>query len=218
MKSILAISDLHFPFHHKDTFKFLRDLKRIYKPNVVIQLGDFVDQHAMGRWTPEADAVSSVDEWEVATNNMSELVKIFPNIQFLLGNHDLRFIKRAKDVRIPSMFVRNLREVYDVPATVGFHDSMLVNNILFTHGEPFCGKTATDKLLVSHRCSVVHGHVHGHAGVVYSANAHGTIWGMNAGAMIDEKAYAFSYGKAYPNKAVVGSGIIINGVPQFIPM
>ena len=33
---ILFISDLHIPFHHKDSFDFLRHLKQKYKPTRVI--------------------------------------------------------------------------------------------------------------------------------------------------------------------------------------
>ena len=59
--------------------------------------------------------------------------------------------------------------------------------------------------------------MHSFAGVQYS-NTGTTVWGMNAGCLIDIDAYAFEYGKHHPKKPVIGTGIIIDGIPQFIPM
>ena len=39
---ILVISDTHIPYHHKDSIDFLKAIKRKYKPDRVIHIGDEV--------------------------------------------------------------------------------------------------------------------------------------------------------------------------------
>jgi hypothetical protein len=36
--------------------------------------------------------------------------------------------------------------------------------------------------------------------------------------MVDVDAYAFQYGKNSKDKPVIGCGVVIDGVPSFIPM
>ena len=45
--SVLVISDLHIPYHHKDSFKFLKAIKKEFKPDTVINIGDLLDFHAI---------------------------------------------------------------------------------------------------------------------------------------------------------------------------
>ena len=42
-ESVLVISDLHIPYHHKDSFKFLQKIKKQFKPDTVINIGDLLD-------------------------------------------------------------------------------------------------------------------------------------------------------------------------------
>ena len=46
-KSVLVISDLHIPYHHKDAFAFLKAIKKEFKPDTVINIGDLLDFHAI---------------------------------------------------------------------------------------------------------------------------------------------------------------------------
>ena len=44
-KSILVISDQHAPYHHIDTLDFLAAIKKKYKPDTVVNIGDEMDWH-----------------------------------------------------------------------------------------------------------------------------------------------------------------------------
>ena len=46
-KSILIISDTHIPYHHKDVIAFLKGIKKKYKPDRIIHIGDEIDSHAI---------------------------------------------------------------------------------------------------------------------------------------------------------------------------
>ena len=45
--NVLVISDMHLPFQHKDTFRFLQALKDKYKPSTVVCIGDECDKHSL---------------------------------------------------------------------------------------------------------------------------------------------------------------------------
>jgi predicted phosphodiesterase len=39
-KRILVISDMHIPYHHKDSIKFLKEIKKEFKPDRIVNIGD----------------------------------------------------------------------------------------------------------------------------------------------------------------------------------
>jgi len=49
-KTVLVISDLQYPFAHKDSLAFLKAVNRKYKCNEVVCIGDEVDMHAISDW------------------------------------------------------------------------------------------------------------------------------------------------------------------------
>jgi len=57
------------------------------------------------------------------------------------------------------------------------------------------------------------------AGVVWSATESDLLFGFNVGCMIDVNHLAMRYGKWFPNKPVLGCGVIIDGFnPIFLPL
>lgn len=42
-KNVLIISDTHFPHHHPDTLNFLKAAKKEIDPDIVIHIGDELD-------------------------------------------------------------------------------------------------------------------------------------------------------------------------------
>jgi predicted phosphodiesterase len=61
-KSVLVISDLHIPYHHPDAFEFLKTLKKKYKPDLVVNIGDEIDQHSFSFHNHHPDLKSPGDE------------------------------------------------------------------------------------------------------------------------------------------------------------
>jgi len=66
--------------------------------------------------------------------------------------------------------------------------------------------------------SCVVGHFHSAAGVKYLVNPLHRMFGMDTGCLIDDKAMAFAYGLRTKIRSMLSVGIIIDGVPQVIPM
>ncbi len=84
---VLVISDLHIPYHHKDSFAFLTALKKKYKPDLVINIGDELDQHAISMHDSNPDLPSAGDELRMSRKYIWELEKIFPDMILIHSNH-----------------------------------------------------------------------------------------------------------------------------------
>ena len=77
---ILFLSDLHFPYHHKNTFEFLQMLKDRYQPTRIIGLGDELDHHAMSFHDSDPDLFSAGDEGKFALKYSKRLGDMFPEV------------------------------------------------------------------------------------------------------------------------------------------
>ena len=72
-KSILCISDQHAPYHHPDTLDFLAALKKEYKPDCIVNMGDELDWHSISFHDHHPDLRSPKDELTEAKVFLSRL-------------------------------------------------------------------------------------------------------------------------------------------------
>ena len=77
-KRILVISDLHIPYHHKDSFNFLKAIKKEFKPDTIINIGDSLDFHSISMHSHDPDLDSPGMELSRAKKYIKELENIFP--------------------------------------------------------------------------------------------------------------------------------------------
>lgn len=217
-KTILAIGDLHAPFMHQDTVAFLKWVVKKHKPNVVVQMGDEIDAHALSDYDTDPDGMSPGDELKAGIEQLQEIYKLFPDTLVCTSNHTARPYRKAFKHGIPRAFLREYGEFLEAPKGWQWADTWEVDGILFEHGEGFSGRDAAIKAAMANMQSTVIGHVHSFAGVQYSANPRHLLFGFNVGCLIDVDAYAFAYGKKHKSKPIIGVGLIVKGVPQFIPM
>lgn len=219
--SALVISDLQIPFEHRDALAFIQHLDQTFFPDGVrrvICVGDEVDQHTLGRWPANPSGRSGSDELEEAKHRLKDWFKAFPEVLVCMSNHTYRAWKKAFHAGIPAQFLRDVAEVYEAPPGWKWADRWLLDGLLFEHGEHVSGKNAALLAAEQNHMSTVIGHQHTFGGVIYSASYSNQIWGMNVGCLIDIEQYAFDYGKALRKKPTLGSGVIVNGIPFFIPM
>jgi hypothetical protein len=107
-KSILCISDLHFPYSHKDSLKFLEAIKKKYKPDKVVCLGDELDYHAMSFHDSDPDLDSAGRELEKGLAYMQGLMSLFPACDVLESNHGSLFYRKAKHHGMPRHLLKEL--------------------------------------------------------------------------------------------------------------
>lgn len=218
MSRILAIPDLHAPFHHPKAVEFLRRLKAEYKPDRVICLGDEIDAAAFSRFPKNPDMDSPGVELAKAIDALRQLYSLFPDVLVCESNHTLRPWLRASEAGLPKRLLRTYREVLRAPNGWNWKPHHRVEGVLFLHGDGFSGKNAALTAAERHRSNVVIGHVHTYAGIQYAQGMFNRIYGVNAGCLIDPKSAAFAYGKHCANKPMLSAAVVIGGVPQLIPL
>lgn len=218
--SVLVISDTQAPFHHKKTISFLKKLKKKYKPNKVIHIGDLVDAYCLSAYLCNPDALSKVDELDKTRKFIKELGKVFPEMVVIRGNHDRRLQNAAKNAGMPSQVIKTWKEILEAPDGWEWKDEYLRKGVLYQHGDE---KGAGGGLAAMNRAKIngintVAGHLHTNASIMYFANRSTLLWGMHVGALIDDKAIGFEYGKKNLKKSVISTGLVLDGNPVLIPM
>ena len=214
---ILVISDTHIPYHHKDSIDFLKAIKRKYKPDRVIHIGDEVDKHAMSFHDSDPDLPSAGDELKLSIPVIKQLEKMFPKMDLLDSNHGSLVFRRAYKHGIPKAYIKKYNDFLQVGKGWKWHDDLIIDTplgkVYFCHGKtPDILKLAT-----SMGMSCVSGHYHSLMGVRWFGNSLGLYFGLQVGCMIDSKCLAFRYNKVQKARPIIGCSIIYNGLPIIEP-
>lgn len=218
-KSILCISDQHYPYSHPDIVAFLRAIVEKYPPDLVVNLGDELDFHAISFHKANPDLLSPGDELKTAISKIAPLIKLFPKMKLLESNHGSLVYRRIKDAGIPLHVLKSYREVIEAPKTWEWVEDLVVTSsngqdIFFCHGKS--NNVLKESQL--HSMNYVSGHWHSTFEIKYWANKNALYWGMSCGCLVDQSSLAFEYAKNFTKKFIVGTGIILEGIPRLVPM
>lgn len=215
---VLVISDLHAPYHHPRAFRFLRMMRRKYKTDCTVCIGDEADAHAWSRWGKSPGAKGAGDELTATRAALRELMRFDDTIQFCTSNHVARAYKQIAELGVPGEFVRPWNEVLDAPVGWTWADSVYVDGVRYFHGDGYGGAQVQRNAAFDTRGNVVLGHVHTAAGVQYHSTGSSVIWGMSVGCLIDFRCPAYDYARKHRQTPIIGCGVVLNGVPHFEPM
>lgn len=216
---VLAIPDTHCPNQHPDTYRFLTDLKKEFKPDVIVHLGDEADFESLSFHGKTPDMPGARDEYLATIEALKPLYKLFPDVLVARSNHTERPFRVAHAAGLPSQMIKSYRDLLHAPPGWTWHERIIIQGCLYIHGDAASGPGGTRKLVSDNRMSVVHGHFHSFGGVQYSASPFQQVFGCNAGALIDLQAMAFRYGSKYGSKGTLGAAIIRGGKEaHFIPL
>jgi len=217
--SVLVISDLHIPYHHQDAFDFLKALKKKYKPDLIVNIGDECDQHMLSFHEHNPDLMSAGDELKASKGYVKELEKIFPEMTLVHSNHSSLVYRRALKYGLPKDYLKSYNEFLGVGNGWKWVDDLTItlsdgSRCFFTHG------ISADVLKVAaqYGMNTVQGHFHTKFSIGYFSNPDALIWGMQVGCLINQKSMAFDYAKNFKSRFIVGCGMIINGQPKLMPM
>lgn len=218
---ILVVGDLHAPYTHPDAIPFLRYVRDSYQPDMVIQVGDETDGHAISFHDSDPNLDSAGVELEKAKLVLEEVHELFPNLLVCDSNHGSLIYRRAKAHGLPVQFIKKYRDIlfpeHGAPGW-SWADAWVLNTPLgpvrFQH------QVSGDFMLnASHeRTSLVLGHEHGRFEVQYAASSSALYFGAYAGCLIDKDSMAFAYGRLHRKKPILGCMVITDGCPQLIPM
>jgi len=217
-KRILVISDMHLPYQHKDSIKFLKEIKKEFKPDTTISIGDLLDQHSLSFHDSSPELYSAGHELDKAKEYVKELESIFPKLIEVDSNHSSMIYRRALKHGLPRAYLKDYGDFLETKKWKWVDDLTLTmsngQRCFFTHGR------SADILKVSQTMgmSAVQGHYHTKFVISWWANPDNLFFGMNVGCLIDQKSMAFNYAKNFRTRFIIGCGIIINGIPRLLPM
>lgn len=216
---ILLISDLHFPYHHKDVFLFLEYLKDKYKPTRIISMGDECDGHALSYHDSDPDLGSAGDELGEAKDCIAKLEEMFPTMDILESNHGSLVWRKAKTHGIPMHYIKSYNDVLGVGKGWRWTYDLTITlpsgqKVYFHHGK------SANVLRLSQMMGMcaVQGHYHEALKVEYWGNPTGLYWGLQTGCLIDDNSLAFAYNNVNIKRPVIGTALIINSLPVLEPM
>lgn len=211
---ILFISDMHIPYHHPKLLPFLAGLKLRYNPTRIICLGDELDKHAMSFHDSDPDLLSAGDELRASLPVIKEVHDMFPVMDIIDSNHGSMVHRKAKHHGIPRAYIKSYNAVLQVGDGWKWHNDLTITlpdgqKVYIHHGKSSEAIKTSQAMSMSHVC----GHFHESFGVKYWANPNGLFWAVNAGCLIDDDNYAFAYNNVNLKRPIIGTALIIDGVP-----
>jgi len=166
---VLCVSDLHAPYCHIDIITYLKALKKKYKPDLVVLLGDELDYHAMSFHDSDPDLDSAGIELCKGINIMKGVFRVFPEAKVLESNHGSMKYRKAKHHGMPRHLIKTYMDVLDSPDEWSWHPSLKIKTprgfVLFKH------QFSANSILESQRrgLSIVQGHHHSQLDIRYWA-------------------------------------------------
>lgn len=227
MKKIIVLGDIHFPYHNAKALKEVLYAIKTEKPTHVVQIGDLYDQYSFSRFTrknidlPQQELSKgrkyALDLWQ-RIKDLSPSSKKFQ----ILGNHDLRLIKRAQE-KLPEaqeLVTSSILELYKFPGVKTIEDDrsiLQIEDVSFHHG--YLSKLGDHMRYQNRNMVVGHSHV---GGVVFEQRNNKILFELNAGYLADETSEPLRYRPTNTSRWTLGFGLITHHNkklrPSFVPL
>lgn len=220
--NFLFIGDVHEPYSHAHALKFCKMLQKDFEipHSNIYSVGDLLDQYHFSRWPKSPDAKHTANqELDIGRERLKKWQNAFPELKLCESNHDLRYMKKALGAELPSQVIKSFVEIYEITAEWEIKEEFIICanqcEILVCHGEEY--PEAIDAA-INYGVNVIQGHHHNKFGVRYKKSRLQQLWGASTGCLVDPTSFAFEYGNKHKQKPILGSVVVINGVPHAIPL
>jgi len=215
---ILAIGDTHLPCVRPGYLQFCKDLKKEFRCDTVVHMGDVVDEHAVSpSHMANPDAQGPREEFKEALDAVQQWYSAFPNAMVCIGNHDERPFRAAAIMRLVEGRLRPYSEVWKTPKWVWQYEYVL-DGIYFTHRTNNGGLYPAYNAMRARAMSVVLGHHHSCSGIKTLVNPERRLFGVDVGAGCDDNQIQFRYCQHAQQRSVISAAVIIDGYPQVYVM
>lgn len=217
-KTVLVIGDMHLPFVHPRYLQFCQDMRKEYKPDEIVFIGDVVDWHSISYHEADPNGLSPGDELALARRMLKKWVAAFPKAKVCIGNHDALLHRKMMTNGLPAAALRSYKDIFGTPGW-DWQEEHILDGVKYTHGTGNTGHGAAINKAVRGRISTVMGHTHSFGGCTYHASEKDLIFGLNVGCGIDIRAYSFAYAKPFVNRPTLGCGVVMSDESAaFLPM
>lgn len=219
MARVLAIGDLHLPAAHPEYLAFVRGVRRRWKTDTTVFIGDVFDWAAISFHARQPDTPGPLDEYAAARTALVPWLRAFPTARVCIGNHDARVERLAASAGVPPQFIRSYADTWGTPGWEWEHE-FHIDGVRYFHGTGLSGQRPALRAALASMTPTVAGHVHSQAGVAWSAGPALSVFGLDTGCGVDISHSAMAYGRNLISKPVLGCGVVIDGHPyyeRFIP-
>jgi predicted phosphodiesterase len=182
MRSILAIPDVHVPYHDKRAWALVLRVIKATQPDHVVIMGDFMDCYSVSSFPRDPARVSClVSELHAANRELDKLQEIMAEqVTFLEGNHERR---AARYIEQKAPELHGMVHLADLARDrrwrwVPYREHIIMGKLAFAHDIGHAGKGAVQQSLDAMGHNLVIGHTH-RAGICYG----GTVKGEHRVAM-----------------------------------
>lgn len=220
-KTTLILPDMHLPFANWKGIQKAHRWAEKHNPDAVIQLGDLLDQKCWSRWPKDADDFSPAQEFEESYKDCEKLEKYFPNMEILIGNHDVRYIAKAAESSLPKQMIKTLDELFPMEGwrwSTDPDEFLLMptvrGDVMFMHGDEMGGRPLSKATSLG--VNVIQGHTH-QSSVQYQQSLDKFLFGAEAGHLMDVNSKGARYAARNPKGTACGFMVMKFGVVYFIP-
>ncbi len=172
----LIVPDTHVPFHDPAAWDTMIRAARVWRPDIVVLLGDFMDFYQLSRYSKDPDIMTSVEaDCDAGVELLCELEALGAKEHiFLQGNHEERLNKYVNEYCPQFKGLVSLETLLQLEEwqVVPYGDGVDIGHGYFTHDLGRYGKTAVEMARIEAETNVVIGHVHKMQSV-YIGNAFG---------------------------------------------
>lgn len=217
-QTIVVLSDMHHPYAHPDTYSFLKQVKKKYKPTEIVCIGDEVDYHDTSFHDSDPDLDSAGVELQKAVESLKPIYKLFPNCTVIESNHGSMVLRKALTGKIPRKAIKSYNDILEAPKgwkwVFDFILKTPLGPVYFCHGK----SSAAGRLASQYGMSCVQGHYHEKAQIMYISTPQKLMFDAHTGCLANDKSLALGYNKINPKRPIVSIIVIDQGIPLIVPM
>lgn len=213
----LVIGDIHEPVAHPGYLDFCRDTYDANRCDSVVFIGDVLDWHCISFHATHPMAPGVKDEYLLGLHGVQKWYKAFPEAVVCIGNHDERPIRKAEAMMIPGAMLKDYDQVWQTPGWRWVLDH-IQDGVYCFHGTGRSGMNPAFNVMKDLGMSTVMGHVHSVGGIKWAVSPMSRRFGLDTGCGVDDKLYAFAYGRHNKKKSVLSCGVLLDGIGQHVIM
>ena len=216
MSRVLVIGDTHCPAMLEEYPDFLAQTYDQWQCDRVVHIGDLADFHAISFHQKQFGLESIERELDDARNQVETLTSLFPDVDYLTGNHTALPSRQAAEVGLPPSLMLSLSAILDLPKGWTVHPrhyDLSIDGVIYRHGDKGRSNQINAAFLNAQNefTSLVQGHFHAQAGAVYGANQRDRYFGLQVGCGTDPRSPYMAYSNVYSKRPLLGCGIVLDG-------
>jgi predicted phosphodiesterase len=208
-----VFGDLHIPYHKEGALEFLEKTFEENGVTDIICLGDLVDFISINSHGLNPKSPSQIEEFTITAKEVNRYKKAFPEMIYIVGNHETRIERFGLKQGIHPMFLKSVPELFQHPKGWKYVTEFIENGIRFIHGDGDgnSGRTPAYNVAKNTNYSTISGDKHTAQGVWYQrAFGDHVVFGCSTGCLVDSESVAFAYKKKPRLKDLYGCAIVYN--------